>query len=92
MPRSETGRDPIPEAFATVGEAADFWDSHSTADYDDLMQDVRFDVDIRHTTFLVPIEGGLAKRITAAAEEQGLETETLVNLWLQEKIAEPVSS
>ena len=53
-------RDPIPETFASIEEAAEFWDSHSTADYEDLMHDVHFDVDIKRRTFLVSIECALA--------------------------------
>ena len=88
MSENEKQRDPIPESFASIEEAAEFWDSHSTADYDDLMRDVHFDVDIQRRTFLVPIEGRLAKDITAIAEREGLALETLVNLWLREKYTE----
>jgi len=88
MSENKKQRDPIPESFASIEEAAEFWDSHSTADYDDLMRDVHFDVDIQRRTFLVPIEGRLAKDITAIAEREGLALETLVNLWLREKYTE----
>ena len=86
MPKSKKQRDAIPESFASIEEAAEFWDSHSTADYDDLMHDVHFNVDFQRRIFLVPIEGKLAKEITAIAEREGLALETLVNLWLQEKL------
>jgi hypothetical protein len=33
-------RDPIPERFDSVGAAAEFWDTHDTTDYEDLMHDV----------------------------------------------------
>jgi len=79
---------PIPESFASIEEAAEFWDGHSTADYDELMHDVNFDVDIQRRIFLVPVDGRLAKVITAIAEQEGLGLETLVNLWLQEKVTE----
>ena len=79
-------RDPIPESFASIEEAAEFWDSHSTADYEDLMHEVHFDVDIQRRIFLVPIEGHLAKKVAAIAEREGLGLETLVNLWLQERL------
>lgn len=91
MPKSKKQRDPIPESFASIEEAAEFWDGHSTADYDDLMRDVHFDVDIKRRIFLVPIEGKLAKEITTIAEREGLTLETLVNLWLQEKLTKITS-
>ena len=83
---SKKHRDPIPESFANIEEAAAFWDSHSTADYENLMHEAHFDVDIQRRLFLVPIEGQLAKEVTAIAEREGLGLETLVNLWLQEKL------
>ena len=51
------GRDPIPESFRSVEEAAEFWDTHSTADYEDLMRDVHFDVNITRRTFVASVEG-----------------------------------
>lgn len=36
-------RDPIPECD-TLEEIADFWDTHSTADYDDLTHEVQVDI------------------------------------------------
>lgn len=88
MPTRKKQPDPIPESFRTLEEAADFWDTHSTADYDHLMREVHFDVDLQRRTFLVPIEGNLAKEITAEARREGLELETLVNVWLREKVSE----
>jgi hypothetical protein len=40
-------RDPIPLHFASVEEAAEFWDNHDLADYWDLTHEVEFDVDIQ---------------------------------------------
>ena len=87
MPRSNKQRDPIPDSFDSVEGAAEFWDTHSTADYDDQMQEVEFQVALKKRTFLVPVEGQLAGEIAALAERQGLKLETLVNLWLCEKAA-----
>lgn len=92
MSENEKQRDPIPESFASIEAVAEFWDSHSTADYDDLIRDVYFDVDIKRRTFLVPIEGSIAKEITTVAQREGLGLETLVNLWLREKLTEKASS
>ncbi len=33
-------RDPLPESFATLAEAAEFWETHSSADYEDMMEEV----------------------------------------------------
>ncbi len=40
---------PIPDTFDSISEVASFWDNHDSADYDDVMEEVKFDVDInRH--------------------------------------------
>lgn len=36
--------DPLPEEFASLTEAGEFWDIHSTVDYEDVMEDVAFEV------------------------------------------------
>ncbi|MGQ9628309.1 MAG: CopG family antitoxin [Anaerolineae bacterium] len=80
--------DTIPEEFQTLEELQDFWDSHSLADYDELLHDVEFEVDIRQRRYLVALEPELARKIAAQAQARGISTETLVNLWLSEKVQE----
>jgi len=38
--------------------------------------------------FLTALEPELAKRLTECAHRQGVSTETLINVWLTEKLAE----
>ena len=80
-------RDPIPEEFGSLAAAADFWDTHDLADYVDQTQEIDAEVDIQRQTFLTALEPELAKRVSAYAHEQGVTTETLVNLWLTEKLS-----
>jgi len=40
-------REPLPENFRSLEEFWTFWDTHSTADYEDFMEDVDMDVAIR---------------------------------------------
>jgi hypothetical protein len=88
MPRRKQEREPIPESFATIEEAAEWWDNHSVADYWDQTHEVEFEVSLQSRRHLVPLEHTLAKRLREFATAQGLTVETLVNLWLQEKLAE----
>ncbi len=80
-------REPIPE-FETLEEIAEFWDTHSTADYHDLTHEVQFEIDLggqsdKHTITLLP---ELSAAIQALARAQGVSPETLVNVWLAEKV------
>ena len=38
--RSANGRDILPEEFHSISEAANFWDTHDSIDYEDMMKDV----------------------------------------------------
>lgn len=81
-------RDPIPKSFQNIEEAADFWDSHDLADYWDITREAHFEVDLQRRVFLTAVEPRLAKKLTNVAHRQGVSTETLINIWLSEKVQE----
>lgn len=88
MKRKNTGKskqpEPIPTSFASTEEAAEFWDAHSLADYADATEEVTdVKVDLVRSHFRV--DRDLARRISRMAQQRGISSETLVNLWLQEK-------
>lgn len=85
MAESEV-RDQIPEQFATIEDAAEFWDSHDLADYWDLTEAVEFEVNLQRRRYLVALDPELAEKLAAEAHRRGLNTETLVNLWLIERL------
>jgi hypothetical protein len=88
MPKSKKQRDPIPESFNSIEEAGEFWDTHSLADYWDLTHEVEIEVALKRSKHVVTIEEGIAREVRKRARAQGLSPETLVNLWLQEKLQE----
>jgi hypothetical protein len=90
MARSKKERDPIPKHFKSIEEAAEFWDSHDLADYWDLTRKADFEVDIQRHLFLTALEPELAKKLTDCARSRGVSTETLINVWLSEKLTESV--
>jgi predicted HicB family RNase H-like nuclease len=90
MAGNETLRDPIPRHFESIEEAAEFWDSHDLTDYWDLTREAHFEVDIQRRTFLTALEPALAKKLATVARKQGISTETLINVWLAEKVKEAV--
>ncbi len=79
--------DPIPE-FQTLEDIAEFWDTHSTADYHDLTYEVQFDVNLRKRTKPVMLLPELRDTIQALAHTREVSIETLINVWLTEKILE----
>ncbi|HLG16723.1 MAG TPA: CopG family antitoxin [Blastocatellia bacterium] len=92
MRRSSVKRDPIPQRFKSVEEAAEFWDSHDLADYWDMTREASLEVDIQRRVFLTALEPELAKRLTDCARKQGVSTETLINVWLSEKLGTATAS
>ena len=69
----------------TLDEIADFWDTHSLADYWDQTHEVEFEVRAkrRHRVTLAP---ELRMRIEVQARIRGILPETLVDLWLAERL------
>ncbi len=88
MAKSKMTSDPLPDEFQTIEEAAEFWDTHSLADYEDLQQEAAFEVELRSETNYFAIEKDLSAIIDQLARSQGVLPETLVNLWLKEKVLE----
>lgn len=78
-------RDPLPEHFPSLDEAAEFWDTHDSADYEEHMRDVECEADIQRRFYMVSLDTDLYRRVSAIAQDRGVSAETLVNLWVQEK-------
>jgi CopG antitoxin of type II toxin-antitoxin system len=80
-------RDPLPEKFANIDEAVEFWDSHSLADYEEAWKDVQCEIDIKRSTYQISVDSGLYQKLRRAAREKGVSADTLVNRWLEEKVS-----
>ena len=81
---NDTGQTPISHA-RTLDELVEFWDTHSLADHWDATDGADFSVraEQRHRVTLDP---EIYAQIAALARHRGLAPETLVNLWLQERL------
>jgi hypothetical protein len=86
--KSKVKHESIPSHFKSIEEAAEFWDTHDLADYWDLTREAHFDADIQRRVFLTALEPDLAKKLTEVAHKQGISSETLINMWLIEKVKE----
>lgn len=67
-------------------EIGEFWDTHDLTDYWEQTYPVDFEVDIQSEETYYPVDAKLSKRIHALAKQRGVSPETLLNIWLQEKI------
>lgn len=76
--------EPLPENM-TIEEASEFWDEHSVTDYSSHVIAVEYAPEERLT--LVAIAHDLLNQVAQKAQQRGVSVETLVNLWIQEKLA-----
>ena len=92
MRRNNSPREIVPKEFATLEAAADFWDKHDVADYWKDTKEVKADVKVPPTLRYVPLEKEIAKFIAKIAKDQHITPETLVNLWLKERLIRAAKS
>jgi hypothetical protein len=69
-------------------EIGDFWDTHDLSDFWDKTKQAEFDVDIESEITYYPLDKTLSEQIQAIAQKRGISSDTLINLWLQEKLQE----
>ncbi len=67
----------------TLEKMGEFWDTHDFTEHDTDAPDVEFTV-----TCAVSIELDLYSSVEEQARRHGVTVETLVNLWVQQKLAE----
>jgi hypothetical protein len=82
---------PIPptDSLEAIGE---FWDTHSLADYWDQTEPVEFEFDPQaKRRYLVAIDPDVLVRVRTVARQKGLQTESLINLWLEQKLKVPAT-
>ena len=71
----------------SLEEIAEFWDTHSLADYGDQTHEVDFEVRAQPRR-RIAVAPELFEKIEQQARLRGLNPETLVNLWLAERLQE----
>jgi hypothetical protein len=81
-----TTRDVLTENFTTLEEFWGFWDTHSSADYEDTMEAVEVEINFSSSKVYLPVAKDLLSKVRVQARRQGVSPETLVNLWLQERL------
>lgn len=63
MKNKDKPRDPLPETFATAEEAGEFWDTHSTSDYEEYLEPRDDTITIRQRIFEVPVAADLFQQL-----------------------------
>lgn len=71
------------QSYEEIGR---YWDEHDLGEVWDRTESADFEVDLKSLKHYYPIERALSDKVTQMAREQGVSPETLVNLWIQEKV------
>ncbi len=84
MQKNKKFKKALPDEFASIQEAAEFWDNHEVTDFWEETKEVKADIKISRTPRYVPLEKETAEFIFRIARKKHISSETLVNLWLKE--------
>lgn len=69
-------------------EIGEFWDTHDLADFWDRTKSAKFEVDIESEVTYYALDSKLSKKVRSIAKKRGVSADTLLNLWIQEKLQE----
>ena len=69
-------------------EIGDFWDTHDLSDFWDQTKKVEFGVDVNSEIIYCSLDKKLAEKVQSIAQRRGVSPDTLINLWVQEKLQE----
>jgi hypothetical protein len=69
-------------------ELSDYWDTHSLADHWGETSAVEFELDVKSSALYFPVDRDLAEKLRVVASAHGISAETLLNLWLQERVSD----
>jgi len=72
-------------SYAQLGE---YWDKHDLSEVWGKTRKVTFEVVAEPEATYYPVERDLSAKIRSVAKKQGVSSDTLVNLWLEQKINE----
>lgn len=69
-------------------QIGEHWDSHDLSENWEATTETEFEVDLQSDRFYYAVENSLSSKLHLLAEKRGVSAETLVNLWLQERVNE----
>ena len=70
----------------SIADMATFWDEHDATEFEDQTHEVDITFDLAVRRHYVAIDPTLLQKLQQTAMSRGLNTESLVNLWLQERL------
>lgn len=74
--------------FDSLDAAVNFFDENDMGDYLDSMPEVEFEIDLQVSKTYYAVDAQLSSQLMETAKKRGISAETLLNLWIQEKLLE----
>jgi len=71
------------QSYTDIGE---FWDTHDLADYWDQTEPAEFEVGVLSEMTYYALDRELSEEVRSLARKRGVSADTLLNLWVQEKL------
>ena len=71
-------------------EMSEYWDRHDLAEVWDRTEAVEFSVNIESERKYFALDINMSNRVSKIARIHGISPETLINLWVQEKLGQQI--
>ena len=78
--------DPIPDAFSSYEEAAEFWNAHDTTNYPDAFRTVRLTAELRNRRYEIEIDPDVARALRVRARRRRETVGRLASRLLRERL------
>ena len=69
-------------------EIGEYWDRHDLAEVWERTESVEFTVNITSVRKYFPLDIDMSNQVSKIARMHGISPETLINLWVQEKLSQ----
>ncbi len=80
----------LPEEFKTLEEAAEFWDTHDSTEFMEVLEEVDMKVDLQRRHYLIELDKNTAETLQKHARRKGVNPNYLAAELLHEQLAEAV--
>ena len=81
----------IPD-FKSLEEAADYWDTHSFAEYIEDTEPVEIEVNLKARKVYLEIDNDLSEKLRKISRKKKKSYVNLINSWIREKIIQESSN
>ena len=79
-------RTPLPRTFPSEEAVGEFWDTHSTADYEDSLLPAEVTIDLKERHFVIEVDRDTFFALTACARKRRRPVKVIASRILKEKL------